>query len=514
MKTFYLGIDASTQSMTGTLIDCSACSVLLSESVNFEMDLPAYGTSAGVCASAENPLEVWSYPLMWLDALEMLLEKISKQADLKRISAISGSGQQHATVWLNSSGAFSSLDVRKSLSDNIKPFLSREKSPVWMDASTSVECREMADCVGGEKNALLKTGSIMTERFSGAQIRKIFKSEPETYAATKRIHLNSSFMCSVLSGRDSPIDYCDGAGMNLMDISNYSWSPDMLSACAPDLLKKLPAIASPSSVVGNVSRFFCEKYGFDRRAKVVAFTGDNPSSLVGLGASGSGVSAVSLGTSDTFFCSTKDFSPVENAHVFCNPNGGYMGLVCFRNGSLAREKFRDLMGGDWKFFDEISFENYAPKDDGKIVLPFFVDETSPKLTSNSPDFFGFGPGDSKQSRIRAFVEGQSFNIYLQAKRIGGIPRKIILTGGASKSLGIAQTFADVFGSEIYRLESSRNSAALGAAMRAASFEHNISSLERMFCPLTLAAIPRKEYSNVYLKKLGEFEKFLMSKLKS
>lgn len=513
MKSLYLGIDASTQSMTGTVIDCVSSTVLLSESVNFERDLPDYGTSAGVCSSAENPLEVWSYPLMWLDALEVLLGRISKLVDMKKISAISGSGQQHATVWLNSRKAFSSYDISKSLSENIRPFLSREKSPVWMDASTSVECREMADRAGGEKNVLRKTGSIMTERFSGAQIRKIFKFEPAVYSATQRIHLNSSFMCSALCGADSPIDYCDGAGMNLMDIANFSWDLDMVSACAPNLCEKLPPLACPSSVAGNISQYFCEKYGFDRGAKVVVFTGDNPSSLVGLGASGDGVSAVSLGTSDTFFCSTKNFSPVENAHVFCNPNGGYMGLVCFRNGSLAREKFRELMGVDWKFFDEISFENYVPRDDGKIILPFFVDEISPKLSSDSPEFFGFSPEDSKQSRIRAFVEGQVFNIYLQAKKMGAIPKKIILTGGASKSSGIAQTLADVFGSEIYRLEACQNSAALGAAIRAASFEYEMDSLESMFCPLTKAAIPRKEYSNIYTRKLGEFEKSLLPKLK-
>ena len=505
MKPLYLGIDASTQSMTGTVIDCGTSTVLLSESVNFEKDLPQYATQSGVCVSPDNPLEVWSYPLMWLDALEMLLGRISKSVDMKKISAVSGSGQQHATVWLNSQSAFSPYDISKRLSENIKPFLSREKSPVWMDASTSAECREMAEYVGGEKNVLQKTGSIMTERFSGAQIRKIFKVEPENYADTKRIHLNSSFMCSVLCGADSPIDYCDGAGMNLMNIGDFSWDAEMLSACAPNLAEKLPKLAPPAEVAGNISAYFCKKYGFGENVKVVVFTGDNPSSLVGLGASSAGGAAVSLGTSDTFFCSAKNFNPVENAHVFCNPNGGYMGLVCFRNGSLAREKFRELMGVDWKFFDETSFENYAPVNDGKIILPFFVDEISPKISSAAPMFFGFCSADSKQSRIRAFIEGQVFNIYLQAKKLGSIPAKIVLTGGASKSFGIARTFADVFGSEIYRLETSQNSAALGAAIRAASRDYELAGLESSFCPLIHVCSPRPEAAKIYSEKLKLFE---------
>lgn len=508
MKPVYLGIDASTQSMTGIVIDCGSSEILASESVNFEGELPQYGTSAGVCVSEKNPLEVWSYPLMWLDALEILLKRISKYVDLQTVRAVSGSGQQHATVWLNSASAFAACDCSKSLAENIKPFLSMEKSPVWLDASTSVECAEIAGAAGGNDKVLQKTGSVVIERFSGAQIREISKKEPEIYRATKRIHLNSSFMCSVMCGADSPVDFCDGSGMNLMDLRNFSWDSEMLAACAQNLEGKLPKLAPPAAVVGKISPYLSEKYGFDKNAGVVIFTGDNPSSLVGLGASGKGSAAVSLGTSDTFFCSMENFSPIENAHVFCNPNGGYMGLVCFRNGSLARDKFRCLMGVDWRFFDEEAFAGYFPSIDGKMILPFFVDEISPKLRASAPVFSGFCDRDSKESRIRAFVEGQALNICLQAKKMGSIPQKIILTGGASKSFGIAQTFADVFGSQIFRLASSQNSAALGAAIRAASPDFELGFLESAFCPLLPASAPRPGTREIYLKKLNLFENML------
>ena len=158
MKPVYLGIDASTQSMTGIVIDCGSSEILASESVNFEGELPQYGTSAGVCVSEKNPLEVWSYPLMWLDALEILLKRISKYVDLQTVRAVSGSGQQHATVWLNSASAFAACDCSKSLAENIKPFLSMEKSPVWLDASTFVECAEIAGAAGGKRQSPPKDG--------------------------------------------------------------------------------------------------------------------------------------------------------------------------------------------------------------------------------------------------------------------------------------------------------------------------------------------------------------------
>ena len=41
-------------------------------------------------------------------------------------------------------------------------------------------------------------------------------------------------------------------------------------------------------------------------------------------------------------------------HVFGSPTGGYMTLICFKNGSLAREKIRELYGiTDWKKFGKL-----------------------------------------------------------------------------------------------------------------------------------------------------------------
>lgn len=88
--------------------------------------------------------------------------------------------------------------------------------------------------------------------------------------------------------------------------------------------------------------------------------------------------------------------------------------------------------------------------------------------------------------------------------MGNIPKKIILTGGASKSSGIAQTFADVFGVEIYTLKTSQNSAALGAAMRAASCDYDMKFLESKFCPLVRSKMPRTCARQVYAHKLNLF----------
>ena len=70
----------------------------------------------------------------------------------------------------------------------------------------------------------------MIERFAGPQIRKFWEEDPDAYRGTARIHLVSSFLCSLLIGKHAPIDTGDGAGMNLLNLSAGDWDPVLLEA--------------------------------------------------------------------------------------------------------------------------------------------------------------------------------------------------------------------------------------------------------------------------------------------
>jgi len=509
---YALGLDSSTQSCSALIIDVENGTVIAEASVNFGEQLPNYNAPSGFIPGGENG-EVHSDPRMWLDALEMLLEDLGKKCDLSKVRAISGAGQQHGSVYLNDEW-FSQIDdlsPNQALSEQLSATFSRDTSPIWMDSATAEECREIATAVGGDGVVCEKSGSIAIERFTGPQIRRFYKNNPAAYEKTARIHLVSSFLCSVLIGEDAPIDTGDGAGMNLVNIDTWDWDRDLLGATAPELLEKLPEVKAGNTIAGSLSNYFTEKYGFAAGVPVTIFSGDNPSSLVGMGASQPGKLVVSLGTSDTFFAAMPSVvaDPDGCGHVFGNPNAGSMSLQCFANGSLAREAVKDKFGYDWDQFSQ-AFANTPCGNEGKLMVPFFSPETSPRVDLAAPILKGgeaFENWQEPDAAIRACVEGQFLNMKLRTDWMQLQPEVIYLTGGASKNNAIAQVIADIFQAKVQRLVVS-GSVGLGAAMRAASnsLGKNLSELESTFCqPEPNSTITPQADPSVYEAAAKEFE---------
>ena len=499
-----LGLDSSTQSCSAIVIDTETQTIVAEASVNFGQDLPQYNAPSGFIPDGAAG-EVHADPRMWLDALELLFEELKDRCDLAKIAAISGAGQQHGSVYLNDQWlhAIDTFDTSENLSAQIQPCLARRTAPIWMDTSTGAECREIAAALGSDEVVCAKSGSIAIERFTGPQIRRFYKNDPAGYAQTAHIHLVSSFLCSVLCGADAPIDTGDGAGMNLLNIHDWDWDTDLLEATAPELIKRLPKVAQGSTTAGKISDYFVQKYGFAPNTPITIFTGDNPSSLVGMGASKPGKLVVSLGTSDTFFAAMPAVvaDPQGCGHVFGNPAGGSMSLQCFVNGSLAREQVKDKFGYDWGQFTASLSKTPAGNDD-QIMVPFFRPEISPRVDLEVPILKGTDAFESWQdadAAIRACVEGQFINMKLRTEWMKLEPEVIYLTGGASKNDAIAQVAADVFQAKVQRLAVS-GSVALGASLRAAndSLGLDLDEMERQFCkPESNSTIEPKAPTDAY-----------------
>lgn len=512
----FLGLDSSTQSLGALVLAPDQNEIVATCSVGFGTDLPDYGAPSGFIPDGSNG-EVHADPLMWLDALDLLCSRLSKQIELEKITHIGGSGQQHGTVYLgkNFEQVLHSLSADATLAGQLADTLTRPTSPIWMDTSTQKQCEEIAKAVGGPDEVCARTGSVTIERFSGPQIRKFSETHSQAYSNTASIHLVSSFMASILAGQSMPIDHGDGAGMNLLNLSTLAWDGKLLEATAPALSTKLPETSGCLDHTSLISPYFTRKYGFSSSCKVIPFTGDNPASLVGMGATAPGQVVISLGTSDTFFAAMPEpkTDPEGYGHVFGNPAGGYMSLICFRNGSLAREALRDELNVDWTAFEQSSLSESLPSAGKNITLPFYSPEITPRFDFTQP-ILDFQDPKTPATLIRSLLEGQFLNMRLHSQWLGINPAVIRLTGGAAQNNGIAQIVADVFQAPVERFEVN-NSAALGAALLAATAAgHNLENLQTTFCKSAPNSIiqPNRNLAGKYSTALARYTKLLHTEI--
>jgi xylulokinase len=333
-----------------------------------------------------------------------------------------------------------------------------------MDSSTGCECAEIEAGLGGPDAVAQLTGSRAFPRFTGPQIRKFWRNEPDAYARTERIHLVSSFLGSVLMGQHASIDHADGSGMNLMDIRSREWSAAALDATAPGLRDKLPALVPSSTVIGTLKADWQQRFALPP-VRIVAWSGDNPCSMVGTGLVREGQLAVSLGTSDTVFGPMREPRVSRNGtgHVLASALGAYMGITVFRNGSLARERVRDEFGWTWNGFSKALRQTPAGNG-GAMMLPWFEPEITPSVSRPTVVRVGLDRAGPAQ-HVRATVEAQMMALFRHSAWMGVRPVTIHATGGAAVNREILRVMADVFDAEVYHFEAT-DSAALGAALRA------------------------------------------------
>ncbi|KAJ3650324.1 hypothetical protein Zmor_022019 [Zophobas morio] len=521
----FLGLDLSTQQLKAAVVD-NNLQIIHEASVMFDSDLPEFRTHGGVLLSKTNPNVITAPTVMWVKALDMLMDKLTVSGvDFSKTAAVSGSAQQHGSVFWQkgSEKILASLDPGQFLHQQLASSFTVNNSPVWMDASTTVQCRQLEEAVGGALKLAEITGSRGYERFTGSQIAKIAQAKPEAYKNSERISLVSSFLCSLFLGKIAPIDISDGSGMNLMDIRTKQWNSQLLEVVGDNLDEKLGSVVPSSTDVGPISSYFVERYSFDPSCRIIACTGDNPSSLVGMRLN-EGWLAVSLGTSDTVFLWLKEPKIVPDGHILCNPVDpeAYMAMLCFKNGSLTRERVRDSCAeSSWDIFNQL-LDSTPRGNFGNMGLYYDVQEILPFL---SGDYRFNKAGDrvakftSLEVEVRALIEGQFIAKRAYAEDIGftlGKDTKILATGGASANKAILQVLSDVFNAPVYLQEESK-SAMLGAAYQAKhgllGKHSNYVEVTSCLPPPRLICEPYADAAEIYEPMVERYRKIVSSLIK-
>lgn len=529
MSDLYFGFDLSTQQLK-LLVTDSNLSLHSTYKIEFAKDLPHYNTHKGVYTNDATG-EIYAPVKMWIEAWDAILKQMADDKfPFDRVIGMSGSGQQHGSVYWakEAEQILANLDPNSSLMDQISSnAFTLQTSPNWQDHSTGEEIQIFEKYVGGAENLAKISGSRAHYRFTGPQIRKIVKEHKDIYHKTFRISLVSSFLASLLVGKITGIEEADGCGMNLYDIEKKQWDDELLAICTmthendgftneterskaiEELKSKIGDVVKVGhESIGSISSYYVEKYGFNPKCQVFSFTGDNLATILALPLNQDEI-LVSLGTSTTVLLVTKAYIPSSNYHLFIHPTipDAYMGMICYCNGSLAREKVRDPLNtkfgkpkNDWSLFNELL--DKSGDFDKKLGIYFPLGEIVPNAKAQTIRAkFNDSTGKIEiidkwdvEIDVSSIVESQALSCrarsspmlsvrdtklnpdlknlefdekIIEAKSLNQRPHKVFFVGGASGNKSIVKKFSEILGSldGNFRSDNS-NSCAIGGAYKA------------------------------------------------
>ena len=199
----FAGLDVSTQSCKLVVIDLKPETVALTVTINYDQDLPHYGTQNGVIPGLE-PGVSESEPGMWTEAVRMALGRLKDAGvALEHIRCLSVSGQQHGLVALDAQGN-----------------LARKRSKLWNDFSTQEECALLTENVGGLAAMIQEVGNSQRTGYSAAKIYHMLRHEPENFARTETFLLVHNYINWYLAGGVKIMEPGDTSGTALWNRSH------------------------------------------------------------------------------------------------------------------------------------------------------------------------------------------------------------------------------------------------------------------------------------------------------
>jgi xylulokinase len=269
-KGYLIGIDVGTSATKASLYD-------------FELNLIDTSTRG---YDIDTPFPGWSqqHPDTWWLATKDAINELAQKQDLTLIKSIGITGQMHGLVMLDSAG---------------KPL---RPSIIWCDQRSDTECGEITEMIG--KNRLIDiTANPALPGFTASKIRWVAKHEPDIFAQCAHILLPKDYIRYKLSGVFAT-DMNDASGMQLLDIANRRWSPDMLSALniRED---QLPKLYEGSEICCVVDEAGFRQTGIAKGTPIVAGAGDQAASAIGNGIVSEGAISLTIGSSGVLFATTK-----------------------------------------------------------------------------------------------------------------------------------------------------------------------------------------------------------------
>ena len=350
----------------------------------------------------------------------------------------------------------------------------------WMDERSQTECTELEKHFTKEECERVTGQQAILPTWPATKILWLKKNKPEVFENAQTYMLLKDYV----------VYYLTGNKVSDMSIATFSFYFDIYKKCYWKKMldaigiteDKLPSLAEPCTVAGNIKKSIAEKIGIGTDARVNIGTLDHFAGMIGTGNIGKGKVTLSTGTvmaMATF--SEKGVSDIKNIamHYGFLPDTHIM-LPVAESGGVCLEWFKNSCMKDVKF-SEIDDTVRERKINNIIFLPYLVGTNSPEFDNRASGmFWGLRGEHDAFDMAYAVMEGVGFLLKKNCEYIeknGTKINSIIATGGGSKSDVWCQLQADITCLPIM-IPKEKEAACLGAAIIAAVSDGKIESFEK------------------------------------
>jgi xylulokinase len=423
---FLLGIDIGTSSIKAGLWN-STDGVLLGVEAQ---EYPLHSTPDG---------RVEQQPEAYWQATIQAVRRVVQRWPVS-IDAIGLSGQMHGTVLLDSQR------------QPVMPAI------IWADGRSA---RQVDDLKRRYPNIVAQTGTAPAAGFMIATLAWLHEHRPEILARVHGIMLPKDYVRLCLTDTLGT-DLTDASSTGLFDLHTGTWAWPILEAMRVTAAK-MPVIAHPTQVIGQVSPSAAAALGIQAGIPVVAGCADQPAQAVGNGIIRAGMASLTIGTGGQVFMpltATNTPQTDPRIHVFQHAVGGQLyGLGAMLSAGLSLRWLRGLVGLNavpdaYRLLGEEALEKPAGAD-GLLFLPYLTGERTPWMDARaSGGFVGLRLHHGRGHLARAVIEGVCMAMKQVYEVCAGLNpatiEMLIASGGALDAAVWRRILTDVMGLPMHK----------------------------------------------------------------
>ncbi len=414
-----IGVDLGTQQLKVLAVDLERALVLGS------VQAPIQNIKAVPGALEQDPHQWW--PL-----LSKLTRKLIERLQLApwAIRSIGLSGHMHSIVPLRADGspAFNCI--------------------VWADTRALTQAKAIS---------ALEVVTLWNPAIAGYSAPKLLwlrENHPEAYAATRHVLFSKDYLRLRMTGEMST-DFSDASGSLVWDFGAREWDAALLLqlGIAASLL---PQPQDSTALAGYLTEQAAADLGLVAGTPVATGAGDVACAVIGSGLESSDTLLINAGTAAQVILIQEQptpFAPGRGVRYLfeLGIDGKAFAMGALPGAGLSLEWWRSLLGEQLTYgdLDELAGD-WLGTVDGPLFIPFLQGTGTPDILDDLLGAFLFMSSSTDRSLLTAAVmEGVVFGVKRCADALlgndGAAQRRVLITGGVSKSQVMRRIFASAFG---------------------------------------------------------------------